>query len=124
MDFEEDLARHLSVFPSSPILFIGSGMSRRYLGLDDWEGLLKRFCELTQKSYHFYKSSANGSLPLAATELAKDFNTIWFSEDEYSESRKNFEEECDRIDSPLKYEISKYILANSKQQTKRSSSKP
>src|SRR5690554_5287221 len=113
MDFEEQLTNHLSVFPSSPILFIGSGLSRRYLGLEDWEGLLKRFCELTKKSFNFYKSTANGSLPLAASELARDFNPIWFSEPEYTKSREAFEEQCEKIDSPLKYEISQYIIEKS-----------
>lgn len=38
-----------------PIFFIGSGISRRYLGLPDWEGLLKKIAERATINYEDLK---------------------------------------------------------------------
>ena len=34
----------LSNASALPVLFIGSGLTRRYLDLPNWEDLLKRYC--------------------------------------------------------------------------------
>ena len=66
MTYEQDLATHLREFRSAPFLFVGSGMSRRYLGLETWAGLLERFSEHTGKPYAYYASSGDGQLPKVA----------------------------------------------------------
>ena len=43
--FAEEFKQHISKFSTSPFLFIGSGFSRRYLGLPTWELLLMEVCE-------------------------------------------------------------------------------
>jgi hypothetical protein len=70
------LTHHLSRFTSAPFLFVGSGFSRRYLGLETWESLLKRFAEPLPRDYGYYASKANGSLPHAASLMAEDFHEI------------------------------------------------
>ena len=101
---------------SSPYLFLGSGFSRRYIGLPDWIGLLKNFA---QDSIHFsrLKSSANGHLPTTATFLAKDFSDRWWADSKYEGSRRKVGESMQTENSPLKYEISEYLKQKSLMET-------
>ncbi len=48
-------------------------MSLRYLGLDNWEGLLRRYAELTSIPYARYQSRANGHNPRTAGFIAEEF---------------------------------------------------
>src|SRR5215218_7342242 len=75
-----------------PVLFVGSGLSRRYIGSPDWEGLLTRFAGLTGRSMAYYRSSANGDLPMIATLIAADFRELWFTDPTYQSSRDEFED--------------------------------
>ena len=43
---ENKILEYIGHYNTAPFLFVGSGFSRRYLGLEDWEGLLKRFASL------------------------------------------------------------------------------
>ena len=106
---QSELQSHLSQFDSSPILFIGSGFSRRYLGLEDWYSLLKRFSEIIGKDINYYVSTSDSNLPAAASLLAKDFHEYWWNEEKFSESRKSFSDQCKTGSSALKIEISQYI---------------
>ncbi|WP_417506352.1 hypothetical protein [Marinomonas gallaica] len=80
--------RLIDIFNSKaagPFLFLGSGFSRRYLDLEDWRGLLSRFC-VTGKPFEYYLATADGKLPKVATLLAKDFNGYWWDAPEYADS--------------------------------------
>lgn len=99
------------IFESSagaPFLFIGSGFSRRYLGLEDWRGLLERFCE-DIREFEYYLSSANGNYPRAATLMAKDFHDVWWSSEKYANSREAYKGSALGVHSALKIEISLYL---------------
>ncbi|MDU4694540.1 MAG: SIR2 family protein [Paenibacillus sp.] len=106
---QDRLAEHLKKFDSSPFLFVGSGFSRRYLGLEDWEGLLKRFSAFSTTDYEYYSSSVAGKLEKIAGLLANDFHQVWFTGDEYRESREEFKGTISGKTTPLKIEISKYL---------------
>ncbi|MBT1179640.1 SIR2 family protein [Bifidobacterium vespertilionis] len=50
----------------TPFLFIGSGISRRYMGTEDWEGLLAWVCEQVgppMKPLYVYREMARNELP-------------------------------------------------------------
>lgn len=44
-DLLDQLRSLLSAATAPPFLFLGSGFSRRYIGLPSWESLLDLFCE-------------------------------------------------------------------------------
>lgn len=106
----DDLLAHLKTFRTAPFLFVGSGMSRRYLGLEDWEGLLKKYAEPTGQSFVRFKSDAD-DLPGAASAIARKFNPIWWEDNAYADSRAAFESDITRFDSPMKVEICRHMDA-------------
>ena len=109
MNIELELSNHLKKFTTAPFLFIGSGFSRRYLGTEDWEGLIKKFCEYVPKGFAYYRSTSNSQWDLAAQMIAEDFHEIWWQDELYVESRNEFEDFATNRISPLKIEISKYL---------------
>src|SRR5665647_930429 len=82
MEIKEKLVEIFKNRGAGPFLFLGSGFSRRYLGLENWKGLLSRFC-VTGKPFEYYLAVANGDYPTAANLLAIDFNEHWWKADEY-----------------------------------------
>lgn len=114
MDIQALLSDHLKKFESAPFLFVGSGFSRRYLGLENWHDLLRKFAAFSGKPYEYYQSSTtNGDAEQVATLLANDFHPYWFKSDQYLESRgKHMQLATDRS-SPLKIEISNYLVDKS-----------
>jgi SIR2-like domain len=101
----------INIFKSrnaGPFLFIGSGFSRRYLNLENWHGLLSRFC-VTGKPFDYYLTSADGDYPKAAGLLAEDFHDYWWTADEYKESIVLHESEQKSRTSALRIEICSYL---------------
>lgn len=105
-NIENRLAEILSESPSAPFLFIGSGFSRRYINLPDWTELLKKF---SKKPFASYLGSANGNIPLAALELAHDYHKEWFADYVGKEHIFDAPDWSNKIETPLKYEIAKYL---------------
>lgn len=92
-----------------PVLFVGSGLSRRYLGTPDWDGLLEHFSGLTSRTVSYYRGRAGSDRPTIAKYIAQDLYEKWFNDDEYEDSRSAFESEILVDSDPLKYEIAQYI---------------
>ena len=109
MNIEDELSTHLKKFTTAPFLFIGSGFSKRYLNTEDWEGLIRKFCELVPQGFGYYRSTSNSKWDVAAKMLAEDFHQLWWTHENYSESRAKFEDYATSKQSPLKIEISEYL---------------
>ncbi|MBF6650713.1 SIR2 family protein [Methylobacter sp. BlB1] len=108
MDIKEKLIEIFKSRAGGPFLFVGSGFSRRYLGLEDWKGLLSRFC-VTGKPFEYYLAAADGDYPAAAKLLAIDFNEYWWKADEYQESVRKYKSKISGNTSALRIEICNYL---------------
>lgn len=108
MSIEESLTNILRARSAGAFLFIGSGFSRRYLGLEDWAGLLSRFC-VAGKPFEYYRATADGDFPEAARLLAVDFNEYWWTAEEYKDSVVANKSKVQNATSALRIEICNYL---------------
>ncbi|MCK0120507.1 SIR2 family protein [Loktanella sp. F6476L] len=103
-----ELATELSNSTGAPFLFVGSGFSRRYIGLEQWDELLEKFTK-GLKDYGYYVASADGSLPEVAALIAEDFHEYWWSAPHFEDSRKEHGDKVKKKSSAIKFELSKYL---------------
>lgn len=108
MDVSTYMSGILKSCGSGPFLFIGSGFSRRYIDLDTWSDLLKRFTTEI-KDFGYYYSTAGGDLPRCASLIARDFNEVWWNSDKYEESRGKINFNPKSPADTLKFEIANYL---------------
>lgn len=110
--FKEEFSNHLKTIHTSPYLFIGSGLSNRYLKIGSWESLLENVCKKIEmpKDFNYYYSQANQDLPKVANIIGNSFFDTWWNNDKFDESRNKFSSISNSKSSPLKFEISNYII--------------
>src|SRR4051794_3069117 len=108
--FGDDLESHLKTFRAAPFLFVGAGLSRRYLDLDGWEALLRRMAELTDYDFDYYAASADGDFPTVATLIAEQLHDPWWREGRFKKTRDRFKGKLGHRDSALKAEASTYLI--------------
>lgn len=109
-------------FPTTPFLFMGSGMTMRYLGLPNWKSLLVHFARQVSDdefAYNAYEQRAKqmdnpeGVMPRIAELIENDYNERWYA-DKTIRTLDESELECVRTGtSPFKAEIASYIKKNS-----------
>jgi len=107
-----DFQNHLSKFSTNPYLFIGSGLSRRFISLPSWEELLIAFFEEStiEGDYEYHHSKSNGNLPVLASNLAKEFHEIWWKSTKFKEFRGKFKGEAKgKHDIPFKIQLAEII---------------
>lgn len=109
MAFKKKLEEHFKQFDASPILFIGSGLSRRYMGVNCWEDLLKQFSETIGISHVKLKTQSNGDLTVYAQHLAKIYSEKWWDTDEGKTLSQEKEHFLINEQSALKVSISEFI---------------
>lgn len=106
---KDKIIQMLSNAPELPVLFIGSGLTRRYLNLPNWEGLLRQYC--VKSSYEYYYSKAEREYrdcpdmiyPKIADYIEADYNDAYFTEDKFSDSWKIHADDISKKISPLKF---------------------
>lgn len=112
IDIKEYFRTDMKRFKSAPFLFVGSGFSRRYIELEDWKGLLEKFCRSEKmRSFDYYNSSANSKLEEVAKLMALDFHKIWWENPENELKKSDYTQfgEMINTNSAIKYEISNYL---------------
>lgn len=109
-------------FTTTPFLFVGSGLTRRYYNLPDWRGLLEIFARRVKDddfAYTSYENKAKASNPQAgvypkvAQLIENDFNEKWFSTPTIRQLDDDFLEAVKAGVSPFKAEIAMYIKTHS-----------
>lgn len=108
----------IAKFNTTPFLFVGSGMSRRYFKLPDWKGLLTHFAQEISNdefAYEFYENKAktmlckSGIMPKVAELIQQDFDSKWFRDNSIRTLGKA---ELGKIHlglSPFKAELAAYV---------------
>ncbi len=113
-----NISKVLSKQGSLPILFVGAGISQRYLKLANWEGLLRYLAQRakdTEYPFETYKNMAKnsdikvGEFQKIAELIEKDLSLKWFEEEKFKEIREEYKEDIINGVSPLKIEIANYI---------------
>src|SRR3990167_5041843 len=112
MSFKESLKQHFKKFEASPMLFIGSGMSRRYLGVEGWEQLLQKFCGFIGENTLRLKTNSSGDLPKYAQLLAEAYCNKWWELPESEKIAQEFKADLINDSSILKIEISRYLKSS------------
>lgn len=108
MDITESLKGIIKASPTAPFLFIGSGFSRRYLGLEDWEGLLTRFGDNLSTGFVKYASESNDNLALAAQNMASAYSEYWWKLPQAKVISKS-PNWYKHITAPLRYDVCEYL---------------
>lgn len=107
MPLSEDLYEHLKS-SSAPLLFVGSGLTRRYAETEDWEGLLRMFSHKAGVDYAQQNARANRYKPQVASAIAEAFFDVWWDDPEYKESVEKYPTPDNR-ESPFKIEVANYF---------------
>ena len=118
MTIQEVVAR----FNTIPILFAGSGITRRYYDLPDWKGLLTEFASRVNPdrfAYRSYQSKAlqmgftQGPMPKVATLIQQDFDAKWYSDPQLRTNETFVLDAVENGCSPFKAEIAWYLREKS-----------
>lgn len=114
---ENKISTLLNNCNSNPVLFIGSGFSRRYLNLPTWEQLLQEISnrindsEFAFRKYVSLSKNESGEVDLqkVATLIEEDLIQKWYTDDKFEDIRNNYVDSVKKNVSPLKIEIANYI---------------
>ncbi len=118
MEIKELIREAIQTTGHHPFLFVGSGLSKRYLGTEKWDELLRLFCTEFSGNEFQYDVYANkvdsedyyGQQPAIAYMLEKDYNNEVLTSDKYSDFRIKHKGELQNKISALKIAIADHLL--------------
>lgn len=112
-ELRDALLASLREHTALPYLFIGSGLSRRYLGLPDWEGMLRRFADEIGADLDYILATTGNDMPKAASQLAKEFHPVWWKDRRYAKQRKEFKASVRDEERAFKVAVAEYFRESS-----------
>jgi hypothetical protein len=110
----DDIHDCIAEMQCRPILFVGAGISRRYLHLPDWRGLLdlvRKECPLLERELPYYIQRENHELPAVASYFATQFQEFAWSNEGRNKYPEELFQESSRQDVYLKYSVKRVIEA-------------
>lgn len=115
----QELCQFIKKLPTTPFLFVGSGLSRRYYNLPDWKSLLIHFIDLVTDNdpigWAKYSQACNEDYAKIAEQLESDFNKRWFDDKTIRTlSPELLETVTEGNCSPFKAEIASYLKQTAK----------
>lgn len=117
MDAGKLIKNAIQITGHQPFLFVGSGLSKRYMNTEKWDELLRLFCTEFSDNEFQYDVYANqvdkkdyyGKQPAIATLLEKDYNHAVLTSDKYAEFRNQHKEQLQQNVSALKIAIAEHL---------------
>lgn len=121
---QQEINKIFEGFQTKPILFIGSGISKRYLGLPDWESLLTMYADKinsTRFPYRIYDRKALKEisknnleefekLPIVASLIKEEYEDRFFDDNNFEKDiKEKFDDEIRNGKSPFKLSLSHYF---------------
>ena len=117
MELSDIIKNAIQTTGKHPFLFVGSGISKRYLGTEKWDELLKIFCSEFSGNdfqYNIYENEIDlkdyyGMQPAIATLLEKDYNRAVLTNEKYVDFRAKHREALLNQVSALKIAIAEHL---------------
>lgn len=119
MDINSIIKNAIHLTGHHPFLFVGSGLSKRYINTEKWDELLKLFCAEFSGNDFQYNAYADivgtsdyyGQQPAIAYLLERDYNHAALTSDSYSDFRNTHKSELQTGISALKIAISEHLAS-------------
>lgn len=120
MSMTSELKKLLEAINAHPFLFVGSGFTHRYLGTEDWKGLVSHFAKQAKPenefAFEWYRNEveANGvdggqQLPQITGRVEKDYARRFLSDQSFRELRNQYEKQIRDGVSPLKIGVADHL---------------
>ncbi|MBQ3620788.1 MAG: SIR2 family protein [Methanosarcinaceae archaeon] len=122
LKMSQTLKEIIAGFRTIPILFAGSGITRRYYNLPDWESLLKEFAMRIKNDPFSYRSylisvktdqTSETVFPKVASLMQTDFDRLWFQNSDFRRLKTDDFRFIESGTSPFKAEISAFLKEKS-----------
>jgi hypothetical protein len=113
----DEVYRRIQTGPSGqhalPYVFLGSGFSRRYLDLPNWNGLLSHFTSIIGADFDSLLAEFDGNHPDVAQSILTDFNRVFWSDPRFAALAAIHRGGALTKEQVLKVAIADYISARS-----------